>query len=77
MSEDWAPPICCWTRMGTESGQELACIIRRKEFERRIGGTFWWGIGTSLGDVPRRPGARRRQDASGDLERDAVEAATA
>lgn len=40
--------------MGTESGQELACIIRRKEFERRIGGTFWWGIGTSLGDAPRR-----------------------
>jgi len=36
--------------MGTEAGQPLETIIRRKELERRAGnGTFAWGIGNSLG----------------------------
>ncbi|MBD3885845.1 hypothetical protein IFO70_29475 [Phormidium tenue FACHB-886] len=36
--------------MGTESGEELAEIIRRKEWERQLGeGYFFWGIGQSLG----------------------------
>jgi hypothetical protein len=44
------PPVFCWTKMGTEAGEELATIIRRKEWERRLGkGFFFWGIGQSLG----------------------------
>lgn len=44
------PPIFCWTKMGTESGEELSRIILRKEWERQIaGGRFFWGIGQSLG----------------------------
>ena len=39
-----------WTKMGTESGEELARIVKRKEAERVAGnGIFWWGIGKSLG----------------------------
>jgi hypothetical protein len=39
-----------WTKMGTESGEELTDIMRRKEEERVAGrGEFWWGIGSSLG----------------------------
>lgn len=37
--------------MGTEAGEELAAIIRRKEWERQLGGGyFFWGIGQSLGE---------------------------
>lgn len=36
--------------MGTEAGQPLEAILRRKELERRAGGgLFAWGIGNSLG----------------------------
>jgi hypothetical protein len=36
--------------MGTEAGQPLETILRRKELERRVGGgVFAWGIGNSLG----------------------------
>lgn len=36
--------------MGVEAGQELAAIVRRKEWERQLGGgLFYWGIGQSLG----------------------------
>jgi hypothetical protein len=39
-----------WTKMGVESGEGLAQIVRRKEEERVSGrGIFWWGIGNSLG----------------------------
>lgn len=45
------PRAFCWTRMGTEAGQPLEDIIRRKELERRLGdGMFAWGIGNALGD---------------------------
>jgi hypothetical protein len=44
------PPKFCWTKMGTESGEGLEAIIRRKEWERQLGsGSFLWGIGQSLG----------------------------
>ncbi len=44
------PPIFCWTKMGTEAGQSLDLILRRKELERKSGqGLFAWGIGNSLG----------------------------
>lgn len=44
------PPTFCWTKMGTESGEDLSHIILRKEWERRLGGgRFLWGIGQSLG----------------------------
>jgi hypothetical protein len=45
------PNIFCWTKMGTEAGQTLDSIIRRKELERLAGnGVFAWGIGSSLGN---------------------------
>lgn len=44
------PPVFCWTKMGTESGEALSNIILRKEWERGLGnGCFYWGIGQSLG----------------------------
>ncbi len=44
------PSVFCWTKMGTEAGQSLDLILRRKELERRSGqGLFAWGIGNSLG----------------------------
>ncbi len=37
--------------MGSEAGEELTAIIRRKEWERQLGGGyFFWGIGQSLGE---------------------------
>lgn len=48
---DSVPDIFCWTKMGTEAGQTLDAIIRRKELERIAGnGVFAWGIGNSLGN---------------------------
>ncbi|WP_167153147.1 hypothetical protein [Burkholderia sp. Cy-647] len=48
--ENSVPDIFCWTKMGTEAGQTLDTIIRRKEMERIAGnGVFAWGIGNSLG----------------------------
>lgn len=39
--------------MGSEAGQALDVILRRKEMERQAGrGTFAWGIGNSLGSSP-------------------------
>lgn len=39
--------------MGTEAGQSLEMILRRKELERKAGnGIFAWGIGNSLGLSP-------------------------
>ena len=44
------PSTFCWSKMGVESGERLAAIICRKEWERRLGnGYFFWGIGQSLG----------------------------
>ncbi len=38
--------VICWTRMQTESGQDLQSIVARKELERRAGGgLFFWGVG--------------------------------
>lgn len=43
--------VFVWTKMGAESGEALAAILRRKEFERQLGGgMFAWGIGNALGD---------------------------
>ncbi|WP_235083059.1 hypothetical protein ACF3DV_32930 (plasmid) [Chlorogloeopsis fritschii PCC 9212] len=48
------PPTFCWTKMGTEAGEELTAIIRRKEWERQLGsGYFLWGVGQSLGENAR------------------------
>jgi hypothetical protein len=45
------PSTFCWAKMGTEAGEELAAIIRRKEWERQLGGGyFFWGVGQSLGE---------------------------
>jgi hypothetical protein len=44
------PKHFCWTRFGTEAGETIDQIIRRKEIERlRNGGVFLWGIGNALG----------------------------
>ena len=51
MTTNELPPAFCWTKMGTESGEELLAIIRRKEWERQLGGGyFFWGVGQSLGE---------------------------
>jgi len=54
-SEDtWGglPEYFCWTRIGPEAGQTIEAIRRRKELERSAGdGLFYWGIGSSLGDL--------------------------
>lgn len=47
------PEIFCWTKIGTEGGQSIDEIVWRKELERGAGnGTFFWGIGNSLGNAP-------------------------
>lgn len=52
---DWANPIVCWSKMQAESGQDIRCIIARKELERRAGdGTFFWGVGNAPGATPAR-----------------------
>jgi len=44
------PRYFCWTRFGTEAGQEFSRIIERKEEERQVGnGMFLWGIGNAVG----------------------------
>lgn len=49
--QDAIPDIFCWTKMGTEAGQDLNAILHRKELERSAGnGSFAWGIGNSLGN---------------------------
>ena len=43
------PRFFCWTRFGTEAGQPIEQILKRKEQERAAnGGLFLWGIGNSL-----------------------------
>lgn len=43
------PRMFCWTKMGSEAGQSLEAILRRKELERECGhGLFAWGIGSSV-----------------------------
>ena len=43
------PPAFCWTKFGTEAGEAVSSIFRRKELERsRNSGTFLWGIGNSI-----------------------------
>lgn len=52
--DDVLPPVFCWTKMGTEAGQGLEAILRRKEYERLSGdGLFAWGIGNSVGPAVR------------------------
>jgi hypothetical protein len=49
-----AMDVFVWTKMGVESGEGLAQIVKRKEAERMAGkGEFWWGIGNSLGAAVR------------------------
>lgn len=44
------PPQFVWSRFGTEAGQEISDILRRKEGERKANsGIFYWGIGNALG----------------------------
>jgi hypothetical protein len=44
------PDTFCWSRIGTESGEELGDIISRKEQERAgNNGIFLWGIGSAIG----------------------------
>jgi hypothetical protein len=51
MSQHLAVPRCfVWTRFGTEAGQSITDILRRKEQERSAnGGVFYWGIGNAVG----------------------------
>ncbi|MCQ3017409.1 hypothetical protein NLO83_17655 [Pseudomonas tremae] len=57
------PSTFCWTKMGVESGEDLALIIRRKEWERQLGdGLFFWGIGQSLGENARDAAASIDQE---------------
>jgi hypothetical protein len=44
------PPTFCWSRIGSATGEDLATLVLRKEWERRLGGgRFLWGISQSLG----------------------------
>lgn len=39
-----------WSRFGTEAGQTIDSILKRKESERLAnGGVFFWGIGNAVG----------------------------
>jgi hypothetical protein len=51
MSQHATVPQCfVWTRFGTEAGQSISDILRRKEQERSAnGGLFYWGIGNAVG----------------------------
>lgn len=44
------PEMFCWTKYGTEAGEDVASILARKEAERQAnGGVFLWGIGNAVG----------------------------
>ena len=46
------PKAFCWTKMGSESGQSLEILLKRKDLERISNkGIFIWGIGNSLGNT--------------------------
>lgn len=48
------PNHFCWTRFGTESGEDIMSILARKEQERQAtGGMFLWGVGSSVGPAMR------------------------
>lgn len=48
------PERFCWTRFGTESGEPIEKILRRKEAQRIAhDGMFLWGIGNSVGPAVR------------------------
>lgn len=48
------PEAFVWSRMGIEAGEALERIVERKELERdAAGGTFFWGIGSSVGNAVR------------------------
>jgi len=50
MSLKHLPPTFCWSRIGSETSEDLATLVLRKEWERRLGGgRFLWGISQSLG----------------------------
>ena len=43
------PVNFCWTRYGTEAGESIESILKRKEEERSAnGGVFLWGIGNAI-----------------------------
>src|SRR5690349_18595295 len=49
MQQTDLPPFFCWTRFGTEAGELIESIFRRKEAERLANdGTFYWGVGNSV-----------------------------
>jgi hypothetical protein len=44
------PDCFVWTKFGTEAGQSIVEILRRKEDERKANeGVFYWGIGNAIG----------------------------
>lgn len=44
------PEMFCWTRMGSEAGEDIDHILARKERERAQNeGVFLWGIGNAVG----------------------------
>jgi len=44
------PRYFCWTRFGTEAGEDISDIVARKEEERLSNqGVFLWGIGNAVG----------------------------
>jgi hypothetical protein len=44
------PEMFCWTKYGTEAGEDASAILRRKESERQGNrGLFLWGIGNAIG----------------------------
>ena len=46
------PDLFCWTKYGTEAGEDIGAILERKESERLAsGGTFLWGVGNAIGPV--------------------------
>ena len=51
MSQHPPVPQCfVWTKFGTEAGQSISDIMRRKEKERASNdGIFYWGIGNAVG----------------------------
>ena len=43
------PDYFCWTRFGTEAGENIHSILNRKEIERtKNNGIFLWGIGNAI-----------------------------
>ena len=50
MALNHLPRTFCWSRIGSETTEDLATLVLRKEWERRLGGgRFLWGIGQSPG----------------------------